>query len=92
MPPNHPMMLIGVDAPRIYFNKSINSIENEADRILLGTTMKDFDGLKNKGPFEMAVLMNFSYYLTEGNIDKAYKAVHMIKTPLFGKTWPTYVL
>ena len=42
-------------------------------------TMRDFLGLENADKSAYDAMMNFSYYLTIGNMDEAFKAIKLIK-------------
>ena len=41
--------------------------------------MRDFVGLENADKSARDAMMNFSYYLTIGNMDEAFKAIKLIK-------------
>jgi len=41
--------------------------------------MRDFYGLENADSSAQEAMMNFSYYLTIGNMDEAFKAIKLIK-------------
>ena len=41
--------------------------------------MRDFVGLENADKNARDAMMNFSYYLTIGNMDEAFKAIKLIK-------------
>ena len=57
--------------------------EKEDDKsgsmIILRKPMKDFNGLENVGEDIKQSIMNFSFYLTVGNMDEAYNSVRNIK-------------
>ena len=42
-------------------------------------TMRDFVGLETSDKGTMDAMMNFSYYLTIGNMDEAFRAIKLIK-------------
>ena len=42
-------------------------------------TMRDFVGLESSDKNARDAMMNFSYYLTIGNMDEAFKAIKLIK-------------
>jgi intraflagellar transport protein 140 len=46
---------------------------------LCSTVMRDFVGLADVDPQTLTALLDFSYYLTIGNMDAAYRAVKLIK-------------
>jgi intraflagellar transport protein 140 len=41
--------------------------------------MQDFEGLKSCDKATKEAVINFSYFLTIGNMDEAFKAIKMIK-------------
>jgi intraflagellar transport protein 140 len=47
--------------------------------IILRRPMKDFLGLENVDEATKKAIMNFSFYLTVGNMDEAYNSVRNIK-------------
>jgi len=47
--------------------------------IILRKPMKDFVGLENVDEEIKKAIMNFSFYLTVGNMDEAYNSVRNIK-------------
>jgi len=58
--------------------------EKEAEKgssnmIILRKPMKDFSGLENVSEEIKQSIMNFSFYLTVGNMDEAYNSVRNIK-------------
>jgi intraflagellar transport protein 140 len=56
--------------------------ENEqqgSNMIILRKPMKDFVGLENVQDDIKQAIMNFSFYLTVGNMDEAYNSVRNIK-------------
>ena len=46
--------------------------------LILRKAMKDFVGLENVDETTKAAIMNFSYFLTVGNMDEAYNSVRNI--------------
>ena len=42
-------------------------------------TMRDFIGLEKSDKVTRDAMLNFSYYLTIGNMDEAFKAIKLIK-------------
>jgi len=70
--------LVGVRVPRIFFVSKPG--ENGTPR-LKGKTMRDFVGMDAKDIDDdtKKALIDFSYYLTIGNMDEAYRAVKMIE-------------
>ena len=61
--------------------------DSSADAITDGSTMKmvqrkimrDFVGLENADKNARVAMMDFSYHLTIGNMDEAFKAIKLIK-------------
>lgn len=47
--------------------------------IILRRPMKDFLGLENVDEATKKAIMNFSFFLTVGNMDEAYNSVRNIK-------------
>ena len=48
-------------------------------RIVQRRIMRDFVGLESSDKNARDAMMNFSYYLTIGNMDEAFKAIKLIK-------------
>lgn len=60
-------------------------------KLVARKTMRDFVGLESSDKNTREAMMNFSYYLTIGNMDEAFKSIKLIKrldTPL---TWYIHV-
>jgi len=53
--------------------------KGSANMIILRKPMKDFSGLENVSEEIKQSIMNFSFYLTVGNMDEAYNSVRNIK-------------
>ena len=53
--------------------------QNQSNMIILRKSMKDFQGLELVSNDIKEAIMNFSFYLTVGNMDEAYKHVMGIK-------------
>ena len=89
--------LLGVAVP--YFYHMGRKIESEGEEpaeaeeskastmIILRKPMKDFVGLENVDESIKSAIMNFSHYLTIGNMDDAYNCVRNIKKIQSGRTW-----
>ena len=78
-------MLVGLSVPRLYF---VQKGENDdgakatgANSSLMSTVMRDFVGLEDVDSTTKQALLDFSYYLTIGNMDEAHRAVKLIKNP-----------
>uniref|UniRef100_A0A914XUQ0 Anaphase-promoting complex subunit 4-like WD40 domain-containing protein n=1 Tax=Plectus sambesii TaxID=2011161 RepID=A0A914XUQ0_9BILA len=79
--------LIGVDVPFLYFTKKMDvDDENETDlektigRQLIRRVLREFIGLENSDQTTRDAMLNFSFYLTVGNMDEAFKAIKLIKS------------
>lgn len=81
--------MLGVQVPFFYFmGRKIEDEDEEEEEtddkgsssmIILRKPMKDFVGLENVQEDVKAAIMNFSFYLTVGNMDEAYNSVRNIK-------------
>jgi intraflagellar transport protein 140 len=82
--------MLGVQVPFFYFmgRKIEDEEEDDEDKeeekgssnmIILRKPMKDFSGLENVSEEIKQSIMNFSFYLTVGNMDEAYNSVRNIK-------------
>jgi intraflagellar transport protein 140 len=82
--------MLGVQVPFFYFMGRKIEDEDEDDEekeeekgssnmIILRKPMKDFSGLENVSEEIKQSIMNFSFYLTVGNMDEAYNSVRNIK-------------
>ncbi|XP_053388212.1 LOW QUALITY PROTEIN: intraflagellar transport protein 140 homolog, partial [Mercenaria mercenaria] len=49
-------------------------------KLVSRTTMRDFVGLEKSDKQTREAMLNFSYYLTIGNMDEAFKAIKLIKS------------
>lgn len=86
-------VLIGLSVPRLYFvQKDANEDDDEgrggakgtggsSGNSLMSTVMRDFVGLEDVDSNTKQALLDFSYFLTIGNMDEAYRAVKLIKNP-----------
>ena len=82
--------MLGVQVPFFYFmgrkieDEDEDGEEKEEEKgssnmIILRKPMKDFSGLENVSEEIKQSIMNFSFYLTVGNMDEAYNSVRNIK-------------
>lgn len=85
--------MLGLQIPFFYFmGRKIEEEEDEdvekeetkdengpSNMIILRKPMKDFVGLENVDEEIKKAIMNFSFYLTVGNMDEAYNSVRNIK-------------
>lgn len=53
--------------------------ENQANMLILRKPMKDFAGLENVDDETKKAILNFSFFLTVGNMDEAYNSVRNIQ-------------
>jgi len=53
--------------------------ENQANMLILRKPMKDFAGLETVDDDTKKAILNFSFYLTVGNMDEAYNSVRNIQ-------------
>lgn len=53
--------------------------DDESNLLIIRKSMKDFVGLENVEESIKKAIMNFSHYLTVGNMDEAYNSVRNIK-------------
>lgn len=54
-------------------------LEKAITRNVIRRTCRDFVGLENADKTTKEAMLNFSYYLTIGNMDEAFKAIKLIK-------------
>jgi len=82
--------MLGVQVPFFYFMARKVEDEDEENEeevkenqsssmIILRKPMKDFVGLESVAEDIKKAIMNFSFYLTVGNMDEAYNSVRNIK-------------
>ncbi|XP_077980431.1 intraflagellar transport protein 140 homolog [Glandiceps talaboti] len=80
--------LMGLEVPFFYFVKKLSDIgpsDPHSPLSNLGNAvsrqvMRDFVGLEDGDKSARDAMMNFSYYLTIGNMDEAFKAIKLIKS------------
>ncbi|XP_065332097.1 intraflagellar transport protein 140 homolog [Cloeon dipterum] len=72
--------LIGSFAPHYILLKKPSGLEKDSDSGLVARVlMQDFEGLGDCDKTTKNAILNFSYYLTIGNMDEAFKAIRAIK-------------
>ena len=72
--------LVGIDVPFIYFLSRLPDEKNSSTLPKLKRkTMRDFLGLENVDAEAKSDLLHFSYFLTLGNMDEAYRSVKKIQ-------------
>ncbi len=74
--------LLGLEVPNLQFLSRPNDESKGAALIpkVKSRTLRDFVGLESLDESAKADLINFSYYLTIGNMDEAFRAVKKIQT------------
>ena len=80
--------LIGIDVPNIYFRNAIQVVASaEGDQgprntvKIFSKVMRDFVGVKQIDDATKFALLEFSFNLTLGKLDEAYRAVKAINSP-----------
>ncbi|XP_070580461.1 intraflagellar transport protein 140 homolog isoform X2 [Ptychodera flava] len=79
---------MGLEVPYFYFVKKLGEIGPDDPHSPLSNlgnavarqVMRDFVGLEDGDKSARDAMMNFSYYLTIGNMDEAFKAIKLIKS------------
>ena len=69
--------LLGLRVPNLYFVGATHSRRISASRVI-SRALRDFAGLKSVDDEIKRALLDFSFYLTIGDMDKAYLAVRLI--------------
>ncbi|XP_072167641.1 intraflagellar transport protein 140 homolog [Diadema setosum] len=77
--------LLGVHVPYFYFiRKAGEKLEDTStvpsSSLVARQVMRNFAGLEDGDKNARDAMMNFSYYLTIGNMDEAFKAIKLIKS------------
>ncbi|XP_062359436.1 intraflagellar transport protein 140 homolog [Cinclus cinclus] len=86
--PSSYQVLLGIEVPHYYFAKKLGEAEKGASESGSGTVsqmvarrpMRDFIGLGDCDKTTQDAMLNFSYYLTAGDMDEAFKAIKLIKS------------
>ena len=86
--------LMGINVPKLYFVSKPSQAADDAAagagagagagaavRSLVTRPLRDFVGLDNTDDATRQALLDFSYHLSVGNMDEAYKAVKLIENP-----------
>ena len=68
--------LVGATVPNFFFVNSASQGKQLSNR-----TMRDFVGLDTNDQTTTSAMLEFSYFLTIGNVDEAFRAVQSIKSP-----------
>ncbi|NXI80864.1 IF140 protein, partial [Rhipidura dahli] len=85
--PSSYQVLLGMEVPHYYFAKKLGESEKGASESGSGTVsqmvarrpMRDFIGLGDCDKTTLDAMLNFSYYLTAGDMDEAFKSIKLIK-------------
>lgn len=72
------LSLMGIHVPRLFF---LSGGDMKNARRLKSRLMRDFVGLDKVDEQTRKALLEFSYFLTVGNMDAAYRAVKLIQSP-----------
>ncbi|NWT55385.1 IF140 protein, partial [Erythrocercus mccallii] len=86
--PSSYQVLLGIEVPHYYFAKKLGEAEKGASESGSGTVsqmvarrpMRDFIGLGDCDKTTQDAMLNFSYYLTAGDMDEAFKSIKLIKS------------
>jgi len=71
--------LVGLAVPNLYFYARFASTDSARDTRMEVKPIPNFEKIDCSDPKVKEALVNFSFYLTMGNMDEAYKAVKAIK-------------
>ncbi|TFK04093.1 ankyrin repeat domain-containing protein 33 [Platysternon megacephalum] len=81
--------LLGIEVPHYYFAKKPGEAEKEAEvesgsvqlsQMVAKRPMRDFIGLEECDKTTREAMLNFSFYLTIGDMDEAFKSIKLIKS------------
>ncbi|XP_051876987.1 intraflagellar transport protein 140 homolog isoform X1 [Pristis pectinata] len=81
--------LLGLEVPYYYFSKKSGVTENEPESMSGSTSipqmvarrpLRDFVGLEDCDKTTRDAMLNFSFYLTIGDMDEAFKSIKLIKS------------
>ncbi|XP_061206742.1 intraflagellar transport protein 140 homolog isoform X2 [Neopsephotus bourkii] len=86
--PSSYQVLLGIEVPYYYFAKKLGEAEKgqaesgsiEASQMVARRPMRDFIGLGDCDKPTRDAVLNFSFYLTAGDMDKAFKSIKLIKS------------
>jgi len=59
--------------------ENISVLESSISKHIIKRVCRDFVGLENADKTTREAMTNFSFFLTIGNLDEAFKAVKLIK-------------
>jgi hypothetical protein len=69
----------GAQSDRPIRDRPQTSTPHTLSKLVARRTMRDFVGLEYSDKNTRDAMLNFSYYLTIGNMDEAFKAIKLIK-------------
>ncbi|XP_041061995.1 intraflagellar transport protein 140 homolog isoform X3 [Carcharodon carcharias] len=81
--------LLGLEVPYYYFSKKSGEIENNPEpmpgsasipQMVAKRPLRDFVGLEDCDKTTRDAMLNFSFYLTIGDMDEAFKSIKLIKS------------
>ncbi|XP_025043975.2 intraflagellar transport protein 140 homolog isoform X2 [Pelodiscus sinensis] len=81
--------LLGIEVPHYYFAKKPGEAEKETEKesgsvqlsqLVAKRPMRDFIGLEECDKATREAMLNFSFYLTIGDMDEAFRAIKLIKS------------
>ncbi|NWV12062.1 IF140 protein, partial [Ptilonorhynchus violaceus] len=86
--PSSCQVLLGIEVPHYYFAKKLGEAEKGASESGSGTVsqmaarrpLRDFIGLGDCDKTTQDAMLNFSFYLTAGDMDEAFKSIKLIKS------------
>jgi intraflagellar transport protein 140 len=78
---------IGINVPHVYYRRKLSLSGGQGEEIanselIAVQTMRDFVGITQINDKVKASLLDFSFYLTLGKLDEAYRVVKEINSPL----------
>ncbi|NXK97193.1 IF140 protein, partial [Formicarius rufipectus] len=81
-------ILLGIEVPHYYFAKKVGEVEKEApesgsavlSQMVARRPLRDFSGLGDCDKSTQDAMLNFSFYLTAGDMDEAFKSIKLIKS------------
>ncbi|XP_030906145.1 intraflagellar transport protein 140 homolog isoform X4 [Melopsittacus undulatus] len=86
--PSSYQVLLGIEVPYYYFAKKLGEAEKgqaesgsiEVSQMVARRPMRDFIGLGDCDKATQDAMLNFSFYLTVGDMDEAFKSIKLIKS------------
>ncbi|NWI67961.1 IF140 protein, partial [Todus mexicanus] len=85
--PSSYQVLLGIEVPHYYFAKKLGEAEKgqvesgsiKVSQMVARRPMRDFVGLGECDKTTRDAMLNFSFYLTAGDMDEAFKSIKLIK-------------